>query len=136
MSFFGGGTDYKDFFNEYGGSVIETTIDKYCYVSAKKLPKYFEYENQVVYSKIECTKSINEIEHPTAREALKMLEMNNVRIVYDADLPARAGLGSSSSFAVGMLNALHAIKGEYIDKYHLAKEAICVERERCGESGG
>jgi len=136
VSFFGGGTDYPRFFREHGGSVISTSIDKYCYVSARRLPPFFEYNDQVIYSKIEYTRSVNDIEHPAVREALKFIGLKNVKVEYDADLPARAGLGSSSSFTVGMLSAFHAMKGEFADKEQLASEAITVERELCGEDGG
>ena len=136
MSFFGGGTDYELFFNEHGGSVISTTFDKYCYVSVRHLPRFFEYRNQLTYSRIERTNSVDEIEHPMVRNAMKMLYMDELFISYDADLPARSGLGSSSSFTVGLLNAFHALKGHYISKEKLAKEAIYLERELCAESGG
>ncbi len=136
MSFFGGGTDYEPFFNEYGGSVISTTFDKFCYVSVRHLPRFFEYRNQLTYSRIEKTSSVDEIEHPMVRNAMKMLNMAELSIGYDADLPARSGLGSSSSFAVGLLNAFHALKGHYISKEQLAGEAIYLERELCAESGG
>lgn len=136
MSFFGGGTDYKPFFEEYGGSVISTSFDKYCYVSVRHLPRFFDYRNQLTYSKIEKTASVDEIEHPMVRNAMKMLNMDELFISYDADLPARSGLGSSSSFAVGLLNAFHALKGHYISKEELAAEAIYLERDMCAESGG
>lgn len=136
MSFFGGGTDFSDFYETYGGSVISTTFDKYCYVNVRHLPRFFDYENQIVYSKIEHTASIEDIEHPAVREAMKFLDMHELRIEYDADLPARSGLGTSSSFAVGMLNAFHALKGSYASKHKLADEAIHLERVLCNESGG
>lgn len=136
MSFFGGGTDYQPFFEEHGGSVIATTFDKFCYVSVRHLPGFFEYRNQLTYSKIEKTVSVDEIEHPLVRNAMKMLGMGDLFISYDADLPARSGLGSSSSFAVGLLNAFHALKGHYASKDKLAREAIRLEREICAESGG
>ena len=136
MSFLGGGTDYEPFFNEHGGSVISTTFDKYCYVSVRHLPRFFDYRNQLTYSRIERTNSAEEIEHPMVRNAMKMLNMDELFISYDADLPARSGLGSSSSFAVGLLNAFHALKGHYISKEKLANEAIYLERELCAESGG
>ena len=136
MSFFGGGTDFPEFYNEHGGSVISTTFDKYCYVTVRHLPPFFEYKNEFVYSKIERANSIDEIEHPAIREAMRWLDMVNLRITYDADLPARTGLGTSSSFAVGLLNAFYALKGRYADKYKLADDAIKLERELCNESGG
>ena len=136
MSFLGGGTDYQPFFGQHGGSVISTTFDKYSYVSVRHLPRFFEYRNQLTYSRIERTASIDEIEHPMVRNAMKMLGMDELFIGYDADLPARSGLGSSSSFAVGLLHAFHALKGHYAGKDQLAREAIYLERELCEESGG
>ena len=136
MSFFGGGTDYPDYYREYGGSVLSTTFDKYCYVTVRHLPRFFDYTSQVSYAKIERVKSVDEIEHPAVREAMKYLDMHELQISYDADLPARSGLGTSSSFAVGLLNAFHALKGQYTDKMKLAKEAIYLERELCREDGG
>lgn len=136
MSFFGGGTDYPEFYNEYGGKVLSTTFDKYCYITVRHLPRFFDYTTQITYSKIENVKTIDEIDHPAVREAMKYLNMHELRICYDADLPARSGLGTSSSFAVGLLHAFHALKGQYIDKMTLAKEAIYLERTLCKESGG
>lgn len=136
MSFFGGGTDFPDFYKEYGGSVISTTFDKYCYVTVRHLPRFFEYTTELSYSKIERVTGLNEIEHPAIREAMKFLDMYEIRLTYEADLPARSGLGTSSSFAVGMLNAFYALKGKYADKRKLADEAIFLERILCNESGG
>ncbi len=136
MSFFGGGTDYAQFFNEHGGSVISTTFDKYCYVNVRHLPRFFDYTTEVSYSKTERVTSVNDIQHPAIREAMKFLDMHELRLTYEADLPARSGLGTSSSFAVGMLNAFYALKGKYADKRKLAKEAIYLERVLCNESGG
>ena len=136
MSFFGGGTDMKEFYEQYGGSVISTTFDKYVYVTVRHLPRFFTYKNQVTYSKIERTKKADEIEHPMVRNAMKLLDMQELIINYDADLPARTGLGSSSSFAVGLLNAFYCLKGKYADKRRLADDAIYVERVMCDEAGG
>ncbi len=136
MSFFGGGTDLKEFYEKYGGSVISTTFDKYVYVTVRHLPRFFTYKNQVTYSKIERTKKIDEIEHPMVKNAMKLLDMRELIISYDADLPARTGLGSSSSFAVGLLNAFYCLKGKYADKRRLADDAIYVERVMCDEAGG
>ncbi len=136
MSFFGGGTDLKEFYEEYGGSVLSTTFDKYVYVTVRHLPRFFTYKNQVTYSKIERTKNADEIEHPMVRNAMKLLDMRELIISYDADLPARTGLGSSSSFAVGLLNAFYCLKGKYADKRKLADDAIYVERVMCNEAGG
>lgn len=136
MSFFGGGTDMPTFFNEYGGAVISTTFDKYCYVNVRHLPRFFDYSTELSYSKTERVTSINDIQHPAIRNAMKMLDMHEIRLTYEADLPARSGLGTSSSFAVGMLNAFYALKGKYADKKKLADEAIYLERTLCQESGG
>jgi D-glycero-alpha-D-manno-heptose-7-phosphate kinase len=136
MSFFGGGTDIPEFFYEHGGSVISSTFNKYCYVHVRHLPRFFDYSSQVVYSRIERVKSVNEIEHPAVRECMKFLDMRELIVSYDADLPARTGLGTSSSFVVGMLNAFYALKGKYAGKTKLADEAIHVERDLCNEAGG
>lgn len=136
MSFFGGGTDIEEFFNEYGGVVLSTTFDKYCYVNVRHLPRFFDYRNQVTYSKIERVLDENDIEHPAVRNAMKMLDMHELIVTYDADLPARTGLGTSSSFAVGLINAFYALKGEYVDKKHLSDSAIYLERVLCNEAGG
>lgn len=136
ISFFGGGTDFADFFKEHGGAVLSTTFDKYCYVHVRHLPRFFDYRNQVSYSKIERVKTTEEIEHPSVREAMKMLDMHELTVTYDADLPARTGLGTSSSFAVGMIQAFYALKGKYVGKKQLADDAIHLERDLCVEEGG
>jgi D-glycero-alpha-D-manno-heptose-7-phosphate kinase len=116
MSFFGGGTDFPGFYKEHGGAVISTTFDKYCYVTVRHLPPFFAYSNELVYSKMEKVSSVDDIIHPAIREAMKWFDMHELRVTYDADLPARTGLGTSSSFAVGMLSAFYALKGKYADK--------------------
>lgn len=136
MSFFGGGTDMPAFFNEHGGAVLSTTFDKYCYVTVRHLPPFFDYTSELVYSRIEQVDSIEKIEHPLVRNCIKFLDMHELRVNYESDLPARTGLGTSSSFAVGLLNAFYALKGKYASKKQLADEAIYVERELCKESGG
>lgn len=136
MSFFGGGTDMESFFRENGGAVLSTTFDKYCYVNVRHLPRFFDYTTELSYSKTERVTDISDIEHPAIREAMKMLDMHEIRLTYEADLPARSGLGTSSSFAVGMLNAFYALKGKYADKKKLADEAIYLERVLCNEAGG
>lgn len=136
MSFFGGGTDIENFFREFGGAVLSTTFDKYCYVNVRHLPRFFDYSTEISYSKTERVTNINDIQHPAVREAMKMLDMHEIRLTYEADLPARSGLGTSSSFAVGMLNAFYALKGKYVDKKRLADEAIYLERILCAEAGG
>ncbi len=136
MSFFGGGTDFEEYFREHGGAVLSTTFDKYCYVSVRHLPRFFDYRNEIIYSKIERVQHTDEIVHPAIRNAMKMKDMHELRLSYDADLPARSGLGTSSSFAVGMLNAFSALKGKKLSKRQLADEAIYLERVLCNESGG
>lgn len=136
ISFFGGGTDFPAFYRKHGGQVLSTSIDKYCYVTVRHLPPFFEYSNNIVYTKVERTGHTDEIEHPAVREAMKFLDMHDLTVLYDADLPARTGLGTSSSFAVGMLLAFYALKGKYADKRRLSEEAIHLERVLCRESGG
>lgn len=136
MSFFGGGTDMPAYFNEYGGAVLSTTFNKYCYVNVRHLPRFFDYSTELAYSKTERVTDIETIQHPAIRNAMKMLDMHEIRLTYEADLPARSGLGTSSSFAVGMLNAFYALKGKYADKKKLADEAIYLERNLCQEAGG
>ena len=136
MSFFGGGTDFSGFYNEHGGAVLSTTFDKYCYVTVRHLPRFFEYKTHLTYSKEEKVNSYAEIKHPAIRNAMEWLDMHELRLVYDSDLPARTGLGTSSSFAVGMLEAFYALKGKYADKRKLADDAIHLERVLCAEAGG
>lgn len=136
MSFFGGGTDMESFFREHGGAVLSTTFDKYCYVNVRHLPRFFDYSTELSYSKTERVTKTEDIQHPAIRNAMKMLDMHEIRLTYEADLPARSGLGTSSSFAVGMLNAFYALKGKYADKKKLANEAIYLERSLCQEEGG
>lgn len=136
MSFFGGGTDMENYFRNYGGAVISTTFDKYCYVTVRHLPRFFEWDTHLTYSKQEYVNSVEEIDHPAIRNAMKMLDMHEIRLLYESDLPARSGIGTSSSFAVGMLNAFYALKGKYADKKKLSDEAIYLERQLCQEAGG
>ena len=136
ISFFGGGTDFPEFYKEHGGAVISTTFDKYCYVTVRHLPRFFDYSTELSYSITERVASVDDIKHPAIREAMKYLDMREIRLTYEADLPARSGLGTSSAFAVGMLNAFYALKGKYADKRKLADDAIHLERILCKESGG
>ncbi len=124
------------FFRENGGAVLSTTFDKYCYVTVRHLPRFFDFTTHLTYSKIEFVSKREEIQHPAIRNAMWMLDMHELRLIYEADLPARSGLGTSSSFAVGMLNAFYALKGKYADKKKLADEAIYLERCLCQEAGG
>lgn len=136
MSFFGGGTDMPQFFQENRGAVISTTFDKYVYVTVRHLPRFFEYSTELIYAKTERVNKIDTIEHPMVRNAMKMLDMKELHISYDADLPARTGLGTSSTFAVGLLNAFYCLKGQYRSKKELADDAIYLERTLCDEAGG
>lgn len=136
MSFFGGGTDMPDYFENKKGAVISTTFDKYCYVTARHLPPFFDYTTELVYSKIERISKLDDMVHPLVRNTMKYLDMHELRINYESDLPARSGLGTSSSFAVGMLNAFYSLKGKFASKERLAKDAIYIEREMCNEAGG
>lgn len=136
MSFLGGGTDIPAFFNENGGAVISTTFDKYCYVNVRHLPPFMPYFSELVYSKIERVNSIDDIVHPLIRECMRLHDIHEIRLTYEGDLPARTGLGTSSTFAVGMLNAFCALKGKMMSKAQLAQEAIHVERDILQEHGG
>ena len=136
MSFFGGGTDMEFWFRKHGGAVLSTTFNHYCYVIVRRLPPFFDYSTELAYQQIERVGDVEQIRHPAIRNAMKMLNIRHIRLTYDANLPARAGLGSSSSFAVGMLAAFHAMRGEHADKRRLADEAIYLERELCKEAGG
>jgi D-glycero-alpha-D-manno-heptose-7-phosphate kinase len=137
ISFFGGGTDYPVWFEKFGGAVLSTTIDKYCYITIRYLPPFFEHKHRIVYSIVENVKSADEIKHPVVRALLEYLKIDKgVEIHHDGDLPSRAGLGSSSSFTVGMLNSFYALKGKMISKSQLAKEAIYIERDVLAESVG
>lgn len=136
MSFFGGGTDFNGFFDQHGGAVLSTTFDKFAYVTVRHLPPFFDYSTHITYSKEEKVNETSQIVHPAIRNAMQWLDVKNIRMTYEADLPARSGLGTSSSFAVGMLSAFYALKGQYADKRKLADDAIYLERTLCQESGG
>ena len=137
ISLFGGGTDYPEWYHENGGSVLATTIDKYCYISCRHLPPFFEHKHRIVYSKIESVKTTEEIQHPVVRAVLSNLSINaGLEIHHDADLPARSGLGTSSSFTVGLINVLYALKGLHVSKHDLAKQAIYIEQEFLKENVG
>lgn len=136
ISFLGGGTDYRPYFMEYGGSVLSTTIDHYCYITLRRLPPFFEHQSRLSYSKIELFNQAEEVEHPSVRECLQYMKLRGVSITHDGDLPARAGLGTSSTFTVGLLNAMHALKGEFVDPITLAEETIHVEQDLIQENVG
>ena len=136
MSFFGGGTDMPEFFNEHGGAVISTTFDKYCYVNVRHMPPFHPYISELVHNRFERVNDVEEIEHPLIRECMRLHDIHEIRLTYEGDLPARSGLGTSSTFAVGMLNAFCALKGKMMSKRQLAQEAIYVERDVLKEHGG
>jgi len=137
ISFFGGGTDYPVWYRDHEGAVLATTINKYCHLSCRWLPPFFDYTSQVVWSKIERVKDVSEIEHPAVRETLRFLDLTQgVALHHDGDLPARTGLGSSSSFTVGLLHSLYGLKGIMPSKQQLAQEAIYIEHELLKEHVG
>lgn len=137
ISFFGGGTDYPAWYEDNEGAVLATTINKYCYISCRYLPPFFDHKHRIVYSKIENVKDISEIQHPAVKAALEFKGVKEgVEIHHDGDLPARTGLGSSSSFTVGLLHAIYALKGIMPSKQVLASEAIHVERNILKEHVG
>jgi len=137
ISFFGGGTDYPPWYREHGGAVLATTVDKYCYISSRYLPPFFEHKHRIVYSLIENAKSNNEIQHPAVRAVFKWANVvEGLEVHHDGDLPARSGLGSSSAFTVGLVHALNALRGKMVSKNILAKDAIHIEQNLIGENVG
>lgn len=137
ISFFGGGSDYPQWYNKYEGEVVSTTIDKFVYLNIKNLPKFFNHNYRVSYSKIEEVKKISEIKHNAVRAALKYKKIKDfIEIHYAGDLPARSGMGSSSSFVVGLLNALNFFKNNKLSKNNLAKESIFFEQKILNEVVG
>jgi len=137
ISFFGGGTDYPGWFRDHGGAVLATTIDKYCYITCRRLPPFFEHKHRIVYSRIENVQRPEQIEHPAVRAVLQWAQVSDgLEIHHDGDLPARSGLGSSSSFTVGLVHALHALRGQMAGKEALARNAIHIEQDLIGENVG
>jgi D-glycero-alpha-D-manno-heptose-7-phosphate kinase len=137
ISFFGGGTDYPDWYREHGGAVLATTIDKYCYISVRELPPFFDHKFRLVYSVVENVQRIDQINHPAVRAVLQWMRVEQgLEIHHDGDLPARAGLGSSSSFTVGLINAMYALAGQHTSKDRLAHDAIHVEQDLLREPVG
>lgn len=136
MSFFGGGTDFPEFFREYSGAVISTTFDKYCHVNVRELPPLFDYKTYLSYAQIEKVDSVEDIKHPAIRNAMKWLGLERIALNYDADIPSKTGLGTSSSFSVGLLNAFYTMQGISKTKRELADDAIHLERVLCREEGG
>jgi len=137
VSFFGGGTDYPAWFQEHGGGVLSTTIDKYLYLHCRYLPPFFDFKSRIVWSRIEAVKDHSEIVHPAIRGVLQWLKIDDgLEIHHHGDLPARTGLGSSSAFTVGLLHALHALRGNLVSKRTLAEQAIFVEQHVLRENVG
>ncbi len=137
ISFFGGGSDYPDWYRENSGAVLSTTIDKYCYISCRKLPQFFDHKYKVVYSIIEQCISLDDIKHPVVPAVIKYLKIKQgIEIHHDADLPARSGMGSSSSFIVGLLHALHAFKGHYVSDRELLYQSLEIEQDLLNECVG
>jgi len=137
ISLFGGGTDYPAWYRKQGGEVLATTIDKYCYLTCRYLPPFFEHRIRLVYSKIENCHSVDEIAHPAVRSVLRHLKFDRgLELHHDADLPARSGMGSSSAFTVGLLHALYALQGQIVSKRQLAQESIHIEQDMLQETVG
>jgi D-glycero-alpha-D-manno-heptose-7-phosphate kinase len=137
ISFFGGGTDYPSWYRTHGGTVLATAIDKYCYLSCRYLPPFFEHSFRIVYRKIETCQTVEQIEHPAVREALRFLKIDRgIELHHDGDLPARSGMGSSSAFTVGLLHALHALRGETVTRSQLVRESIYLEQDALRETVG
>lgn len=137
ISFFGGGTDYPTWYQHHGGAVLATTINKYCYITCRYLPPFFEHRFRLVYSKIENCMRVDEIQHPSVREVLRYLKIERgLEIHHDGDLPARSGMGSSSSFTVGLLHALYGLQGLMPSKAQLAEESIFIEQQCLKETVG
>ena len=137
ISFFGGGTDYPVWYKHNGGTVLNTTINKYCYISARFLPPFFEYKYRIRYTLREEVQKLSEIKHPSVRECLNYMRIDQgIEMVHTSDLPARSGIGSSSSFTVGFLNALYALSGRMVGKRNLAASAIYIEQDILGENVG
>lgn len=137
ISFFGGGTDYPEYYLQHGGKVLGVAINKYSYLNIRQLPPFFEYKHRVVYSRQENVNTLDEIIHPSVRETLKYLNIQyGLSIHHDGDIPARSGMGSSSAFTVGLLNSVHALNGNITSKMELTKEAIYIEQKLIQENVG
>jgi D-glycero-alpha-D-manno-heptose-7-phosphate kinase len=137
ISFFGGGTDYPGWYREQGGAVLATSIDKYCYITCRRLPQFFEHKHRIVYSRIENVRHNDEIEHPAVRAVFNWANVvDGLEIHHDGDLPARSGLGSSSAFTVGLAHALYGLRGQMVSQDMLAKDAIHIEQNIIGENVG
>ncbi len=137
ISFLGGGTDYPEYYLQHGGKVIGAAIDKYCYLSVRKLPPFFHHKHRIVYSRQELIDHIEDIEHPSVRETLKYLGVDyGISVHHDGDIPARSGMGSSSAFTVGLLNSMSALEGRRVSRRELMERAIHVEQNLIRECVG
>jgi D-glycero-alpha-D-manno-heptose-7-phosphate kinase len=137
LSLFGGGTDYPAWYREHGGAVLGVTIDKYCYITCRYLPPFFEHRFCIIYSKMEFCQSVQEIAHPAVREVLTFMNIERgLEIHHDSDLPARSGMGSSSAFTVGLLHALYGLTGRMVSKQRLALESVHLEQDILRETVG
>lgn len=137
ISFFGGGTDYPAWYRDHGGAVLSATINKYCYLTCRYLPPFFEHRIRVVWSRIELVRRVEDIAHPAVRETLRFLNFNRgLEIHHDGDLPGRSGVGSSSAFTVGLLHALHGLCGRIAGSRQLAEESLEIEQQRMNETVG
>ena len=130
ISFFGGGSDYYSWYKKNGGKVLSTTIDKYIYISCRKLPKFFDHKYRIVWSRIENVKKVEKIKHKVVKNILLHNKINDgLEIHYDGDLPSKSGMGSSSSFSVGLIKALNEFKNIKLSKIQLANKAIYFEQK-------
>ncbi len=137
ISFFGGGTDYPAYYNEHGGMVLGTTINKFCYVTTRYLPPFFDHAYRIRYTRREEVRTVDEIQHPSVRECLKYTALERgVEVVHTSDIPAMSGIGSSSAFTVGLLHTLYALQGKMVTKRKLAFDAIHIEQDMIQESVG
>jgi len=137
ISFFGGGTDYPEYYNEFGGKTLGVAIDKYSYINIRKLPPFFEHKHRIVYSKQENVNTISQIQHPSVRETLKYFNIDyGISIHHDGDIPARSGMGSSSAFTVGLINSINALNGKMSSKAQLTEQAIHIEQNIIKENVG
>lgn len=137
ISFFGGGTDYPEYYLKHGGKTLGVTIDKYSYLNIRKLPPFFDYKHRIVYSNQENVNNLDDIIHPSVRETLKYMNVKNgISIHHDGDIPARSGMGSSSAFTVGLINSINALNGKMSSKYDLMQKAIDIEQNFIKENVG
>lgn len=137
ISFFGGGSDYPDWYTKYGGTVLSTTIDKYIYLSCRKLPPFFNHKHRIVWSKVELVKNIKEIKHKAVRQMMNLYKIKDgIELHYDGDLPARSGMGSSSCFVVGLMNTLNTLKNKNLSQKQLAQKSIYFEQKILRETVG